>query len=500
MSQQPPPALDAFSTSGFSSLRVLCVGDVMVDRFADGSVTRISPERPVPVFNLTEVVDVAGGAANVARNVAALGGHCTLVGVVGDDAAAEHLVAACEAGLGVDARLVVEQGRPTTEKTRFVTQGNHVLRVDRESSAPISENTVALLLDVVESMIDDVDVVVLSDYAKGVLTDAVIAGVTAIAGARGVKVIVDPKSRDFSRYAGATVLTPNTKEAEVAVGFAVDNDEDAARAALALVHQAQAAAIVLTRGEHGMTVVEATGEAIHVPTSARTVYDVVGAGDTVVATLALALAAGFGFGDAAAVANAAAGLAVAKRGTATVTADELSEELASLSTGHRHVSASRVLSISDAAEYARRHREAGERIGFTNGVFDIIHPGHIRILDFSRAHCDRLIVGINSDESVRRLKGPERPFNPAGDRAEVLTALGSVDVVVVFDDDTPLSLIEAVGPDVLVKGSDYNEEQIVGSSFVRARGGQVLRYELLAGRSTTLTMDRIRSRAGATAQ
>jgi D-beta-D-heptose 7-phosphate kinase / D-beta-D-heptose 1-phosphate adenosyltransferase len=476
----------------FEAIHVLCLGDVMLDRFVFGQVRRISPESPVPIIQMQRTSNVPGGAANVARNVAALGGRCTIVGVVGDDATGRELATLIEDGEAVMATLIPDASRPTIEKIRFVAQGHHLLRADREDTAPISARAEDALLAEIAARIATHDVLVLSDYAKGVLTDRVIAEAIACARAAGVPVVVDPKHRHLVRYAGATVLTPNAKEVFEATGIEAQDDAGAAAAARAGMIAANVEAMLVTRSEHGMTLAQSDGTISHMPASAREVFDVVGAGDTVVATLALCLGAGMPLPDAAPVANAAAGVVVGKHGTATVTRSELVDELGQLN--HIGLSSSqiKVMPADRAADLRRQWERDGLTVGFTNGCFDILHVGHVRILEFARSHCDRLIVGINSDASVKRLKGPTRPVNIEDDRAQVIGAFGFVDAVVVFDDDTPLDLITQFQPDVLVKGADYTVDQVVGGDVVRARGGRVVLFDLVPGRSTSATIARSR--------
>lgn len=472
--------------SRFPQSRILCLGDIMIDRFINGAVKRISPESPVPVFNASGQQVFPGGAANVARNIAALGGRCTLIGVTGDDPAARELASAIASNAGIAMALVVEAERPTTEKTRYVTDGHHMLRVDIEIARPITEATETAILSRVESLVSSHDVLVLSDYAKGVLTDRVVAHAIELASAAGRPIIVDPKSKTLERYRGASLITPNAKETQEATGIDPLEDDAMAVAAGAACHAgAPFEAVLITRSEKGMTLIPRDGDPVHIASTGREVFDVVGAGDTVVATLAVARAAGAGWETAARIANAAAGVVVGKRGTATVSSDELQLELQSLSYGHTRHDAPVMLTSEDAGRYARIRKAEGKRVGFTNGVFDILHPGHISILKFSRSACDCLIVGINSDASVKRLKGPTRPINPETDRATVLGALGTVDAVVLFDTDTPLELIKAIEPDVLIKGADYTVETVVGSDVVQSYGGTVLLAPLVAGKSST---------------
>ena len=469
----------------FSKVRVLCVGDVMTDCFVGGAVRRISPESPVPVFSAEKDQVFPGGAANVARNIVALGGSCTLAGVIGDDSRGQELVGDLAAIPGIKTILVVSPDRPTTEKTRFVVNGQHVLRVDREVAAPLLPHIAEQLVARIAAVIDGHDVLVLSDYAKGVLTDTVIQQSIALAQARKIPVIVDPKSSRLARYRGATVITPNAKEIEAATGIDPAKNEAAAAAAEMGRQQAESQAMLVTRAEKGMTLVTEGQPAVHIASAAREVFDVVGAGDTVVATVSLVLGAGGSLENAARLANVAAGIAVGRHGTSTVSRSDLLDELTGSGRTKDAISVEKFLTLDEIVQRVAAWKNDKLKIGFTNGCFDVLHLGHVRLLNFARAECDRLVVGINSDASVRRLKGQTRPINTEADRAEVLTALGAVDAVVVFEEDTPLELIIAVAPDMLVKGADYEIDQIVGAKEVLAGGGRVQRFELVPGKSST---------------
>ncbi|HET8611727.1 MAG TPA: D-glycero-beta-D-manno-heptose-7-phosphate kinase [Sphingomonas sp.] len=483
----------------FEAVRALCVGDIMLDRFVEGSVNRISPESPVPVILLRDALNVPGGAANVGRNISALGGRCTLIGAVGEDAAGRELAGLLSECGRIEPLLVPDAGRPTIEKTRFVCHGQHLLRADREEPGDVSGEAGREIVRRVREQLPRHHVLILSDYAKGVLTDAVIAETIALARAAGVPVVVDPKSARLDRYAGATIVTPNAKEAAAATGIEVGDDESAARAGEIALDKAGIDALLLTRAERGMSLIGRGGLVEHVPASARDVFDVVGAGDTVVATLALCLGAGAGLAEAARIANAAAGVVVGKHGTATVTRTELLDELGRLGRKGLASPSLKLLDRDLAARQRERWARDGLRVGFTNGCFDILHIGHARILEYARSRCDKLIVGINADSSVRRLKGPTRPVNPEADRSELIAALGFVDMAVIFDEDTPQALIEALQPDVLVKGSDYSIDRIVGADVVLARGGEVLTFDLVPGRSTSGIIARAGGHAGAAA-
>ncbi len=470
----------------FAGKTVLVLGDVMLDRFIYGAVDRISPEAPVPVIAVERETAMLGGAGNVARNVAALGGKAVLIGLIGDDEAGRALTAMIAQEAGIEARLVTDTARRTTEKVRYISGSHQMLRVDREDRGPAEAAT---LLAAFNQRLAAADVVVLSDYAKGVLTPQVVRAAIDAARAAGKPVIVDPKSRDFARYDGATLIKPNRKEAAEATGITDASDEaseEAGAAILAMAPTLQAA--LVTRGGAGMTLSVRRRAALGIMISAVEVFDVSGAGDTVAATLALAVAAGAPLALAARLANLAAGLVVAKLGTDVVTAYELT------ALAHSDAGAPGEVKIADldqARAIVAGWRARGLKVGFTNGCFDLLHPGHVSLLDQSKAACDRLIVGLNTDASVSKLKGPTRPVQKEAGRATVLASLSSVDLVVLFDEDTPLTLIEAFRPDVLVKGADYTVETVVGSDVVLGYGGKVLLADLKAGQSTTALIGRM---------
>ncbi|MCO5162766.1 MAG: D-glycero-beta-D-manno-heptose-7-phosphate kinase [Mesorhizobium sp.] len=470
-------------------VRVLVAGDFILDRFVNGVIERISPEAPIPVLHGRNATQALGGAGNVVANIVSLGGKASAVSAVGDDPAG-HAVRSMLADLGVDtAGLVSSRSRMTSCKSRFIAMNQQVLRFDEEEVAPLDAATRAGLLARFETAVGETDIVILSDYGKGVLTDGMAANLIAIAKAAGKPVLVDPKSRDFGHYAGATAVTPNRKELGEAVGRAVMSDGEIEAATRELIAAHGFDFILATRSEKGMSVVEAE-DARHIATQAREVFDVSGAGDTVIATFALALGAGAHRSVAAQIANAAAGVVVAKRGTASLTVEELSGALSRASGPVRHIDA--VLDFAGAERLVGAWKREGLTVGFTNGCFDILHAGHVTLLHAARSQCDRLVLGLNSDASVRRLKGEGRPVNAEHDRACVLAALASVDAVVVFSEDTPLRLIELLKPDVLVKGADYTIDKVVGADIVQAYGGKVLLVDLVEGRSTTATIRKLK--------
>lgn len=471
---------------------VLCVGDLMLDEFVYGEVSRISPEAPAPVIAVRRSETNVGGAGNVARNIASLGAHCIFIGLVGDDAAGAVLKAELAREALVESVLVTDPARPTTRKVRFVSEhfSTHMLRADWELAAPASETTERRLIDAIVAALPRADIVLLSDYAKGVLTARVVRNVIDAARKLGKQVIVDPKSANLAIYRGATLLTPNRKEFSEATRRRIQSDADIAEASIEALRTADAEAVLVTQSEHGMTLAHRDGRLIHVPAQPAKVRDVSGAGDTVVAVLAVTLAAGADWETALRCATAAASVAVSKPGTATVSLAELRRKIlphASLAAEDKIASG-----VADLDARLAEWRRQGLRIGFTNGCFDILHPGHVRVLTEARAACDRLIVGLNSDASVRRLKGADRPVQDERARGEVLAALEAVDLVVIFEEDTPLELITRIRPSVLVKGGDYTREQVVGHEIVAANGGTVLLIDILPGHSTTSLVNRAR--------
>ena len=475
----------------FRDVRVLCLGDLILDTFNHGSVERISPERPVPVFRPGHVVHIPGGAANVARNVTALGGHCTLVGLAGRDEASTILGELLERDPHINSALIFSD-RPTSHKVRFTAAGQHLMRLDQEERQAISDHELESALSILENLIPNHDILLLSDYAKGFLTPHLLRRVIRLAQRCEKPVIVDPKSQDFTHYAGVSLLTPNSSEAERAVGFPINSESDAELAGHRLLHDADVSAVLITRGPHGMSLIQSSGTSLHLASGALEVFDVVGAGDTVIATVACAIAAGASLPDAAVAANVAAGLVVAKPDTATVAPEELIDRLTYLASGQPRHGEPLQLEAPELPAYTAARRAEGKRIGFTNGVFDLVHPGHVSLLRFAREHCDVLIVGLNSDASVRRLgKGDERPINHEADRATVLGAFGMVDATVIFDDETPLTLIELIRPDVLIKGADYSVDTVIGSSLVLGYGGDVLLAPIEAGKSSTLMIEKV---------
>jgi D-beta-D-heptose 7-phosphate kinase/D-beta-D-heptose 1-phosphate adenosyltransferase len=474
------PLLDRIAAA-----QVACVGDLMVDRYVYGEVSRISPEAPIPVLARRNEKVMLGAVGNVARNVAALGARARLVGVVGDDAPGHEAVGLVAAEPRVEGLLATAGGRATTVKTRFVAGAQQLLRLDHEDAGALDRRSEAAMRANVADAVEEVGAVLLSDYAKGAVTPAVVAA----AHDSGAPVIVDPKGRSFARYGPAALIKPNAAELALATDRPTRTDAEVEGALAAALAGCEAQAVLVTRAGQGMTLMRRGEPARHFRTRTREVFDVSGAGDTVLAALGAALAAGASLEDAVELALLASGVVVGKAGTAVATpADLIEAELAA------HVAApeGKVVDLAHAAEAAERWRSLGLKVGLTNGVFDVLHRGHVAYLAEARGWCDRLIVGVNSDSSVRALKGPERPVNDLDSRSLVLAGLSAVDLVVAFGEPTPIRLIEAVRPDVLVKGADYQGQEVVGARFVESYGGELRLAPLVQGYSSTKAIERMK--------
>ncbi|HTX48192.1 MAG TPA: D-glycero-beta-D-manno-heptose 1-phosphate adenylyltransferase [Caulobacteraceae bacterium] len=472
--------------------RVVAVGDVMVDRFVYGEVARISAEAPIPVMARSRQSVMLGAAGNVARNVAALGAEVALVGIVGRDdgaRAAKELVAA-EAR--VQGYLIADPDRPTTIKTRFVSSGQQLLRVDEEVARPIAGDVERRLVRLLHEAARGARAVLLSDYGKGVATPAVIEAARAAAEREGALLMVDSKARSFARYGPVDIVKPNAAELAHAVDLPTETDEEVEAALMRALALCQCKAVLVTRSAKGMSLGVRDQPVRHFRRPPPEVFDTSGAGDTTLAAVGAALSAGAALHEAIEFALLAAGVAVQKAGTAVVTPDEMIEAEIVESVAPAEA---KIASVERTARESARWRERGLKIGFTNGCFDILHRGHIAYLAQAREWCDRLIVGVNSDRSVRVLKGEGRPVNDLESRALVLAGLRSVDLVAPFDDDTPLRLIEAARPDVLIKGADYSLDGVVGRELVESWGGEVRLADLVEGHSTTATIKKMSRQA-----
>ena len=476
--------------SHIAEIRCLVIGDLMLDEYLWGKAERISPEAPVQVVDVVREELRLGGAGNVVNNLAALGARVTVCSVVGEDENGAALLKAFKSREVATDAVFRDPSRRTSRKTRVVAAHQQIVRIDRESREPLAADVEQQLCSWIAANFAQFNVILLSDYNKGVLTPRVID--TAIAAARpcGIPVLVDPKGTDYSRYQGATILTPNRKEAEAASGVAIRSLDSLEHAATTIMETAGLEHLLITRSEEGMSLFSRLAEPVHIPTLAREVFDVSGAGDTVLASLAVGLAAGLGMSEAARLANIAAGIAVAKLGTSTVSPDEIINALAlAHPDSDSKIKNLDVLTAIIAAEKAR-----GKRVVFTNGCFDLLHAGHVKYLQKSRNLGDLLILGLNSDASVRRLKGEKRPLIGEDERAHILAALDCIDYVVLFDEDTPLALITALKPHILAKGGDYTADSVVGKEVVEAYGGRVELVSFVDGKSTTNIIERVLER------
>ncbi|MEM7662571.1 MAG: D-glycero-beta-D-manno-heptose 1-phosphate adenylyltransferase [Pseudomonadota bacterium] len=454
---------------------VLCIGDAMLDTFVYGDVERISPEAPVPIMRESRRAKMPGGAANTARNLAALGANVRLVAATGNDEAGDALLELLNSSKRIEPFLVQSSGFATVCKTRFVSSGQQLLRVDQEPVLDLGQATEADLVRALQQADDGVGAIVLSDYAKGTLTAGLIEAALDIAAQKSIPVIVDPKGHDLARYGRVALIKPNASELASITNLPTSTDEEVEAALAKALDLCTADVIMVTRAAKGLSFVERADPRVrHMRGEARDVYDVSGAGDTSLAALGIGLSAGVPIHLAAEFALLASGLAVTKAGTATVSATELLD-----------LGSAEPIPLETVLDLVERWRADGYRIGFTNGCFDLLHPGHLKVLEEAKVRCDRLIVGLNSDGSVKRLKGEGRPVNSESARARVLSGLSAVDGVVLFEEDTPLELIQAIKPDLLVKGGDYSIDTIVGAEFVLNGGGEVHIVPLLDGHSTT---------------
>lgn len=466
---------------------ILCIGDVMLDHFFNGDVSRISPEAPVPVLKLVDQISMPGGAANTSANIASLGSRVRLLAPLGEDPAGADL---CRL-IAVVSNMTIAgpvDPRGTIVKARYSAMGQQLLRIDHEDLSPLGADVMNQLIDLAVAELGTADLLVLSDYAKGTLGETLCGRVIAAARAAGIAVVVDPKGRDFTKYRGATVITPNELELSVACGRAARDEADVVDLASELARRHEFSYVAVTRGKNGVTLVDQAGLVEHIPSFALDVFDVSGAGDSFVAGLSCALAAGQPIQAAVHYGNAVAGVAVGKVGTAVVTPREVERLIA-----NRDLDGETLVTTdyAGAAKVAADWRAEGAKIGFTNGVFDLLHLGHLKTLKAARACCDKLIVAINSDASVKRLKGESRPVQSAEVRAAILANMHFVDLVVIFSEDTPYEVIRACEPDLLYKGGDYSADEVVGADIVRARGGEVRIVPTLHGHSTTGTIGRI---------
>jgi len=473
-------------TPDFSKLLIIVVGDVMLDRYLWGDVERISPEAPVPVVRITHRSDTVGGAGNVALNLQGLGCRTHLLGVRGDDSPGRYLLKRLRA-YEIPSDLVVARAMPTTTKTRIIGQGQQLVRLDEEMPAELSTRVCRRLIKRLEALLPDAQGVVISDYGKGLFITDLAGQIIQRCRAAGRPVFVDPKGSNWQRYAGANGITPNESELQQVAPFNRYDDQDLTEKAQGVLQCYQLESLVVTRGSRGMSLFHPQRPAVHIPTKAREVFDVSGAGDTVIATLTAAVAAGMPLRPAARLANVAAGVVVGKIGTQPIKAHELRQAL----NERGPTGSGKILNRQDACAIVAGWQAEQKQVVFTNGCFDILHIGHLTLLRRAAEQGDRLVVGLNSDTSVRRLKGNGRPIMPQSERAALLANLECVDLVVIFDEETPRALIRAMAPNVLVKGGDYTPDQVVGRDIVEAAGGKVVIVPLAGKISTTTVIDRV---------
>jgi D-beta-D-heptose 7-phosphate kinase/D-beta-D-heptose 1-phosphate adenosyltransferase len=469
------------------NVNILVLGDLILDRYIEGHVKRISPEAPVPVLLQTSDRDVLGGAGNVANNIKALGGEALLIGVTGRDDAAER-IKTCAAQSGVNLIPIIDDNRRTTVKTRLLGDRQQLLRVDNEDLSDIAKNTEKKLFEALNEAIPQVDAIIISDYRKGTLTELILRQAIENAKKHNIPVFIDPKGSKYNNYIGADYIKPNRSELEILTNVQCGDMESISRAA-GLLSEQTGANILVTLSQEGMIFFKRDGSKFTLPTQAKEVFDVSGAGDTAIASFAFALSHGETAETAVRFANISSGIAVSKVGTAAVSLQEILSVAGQLF-AHDISRMNEQVDLNHAAKIREDWKRQGLKVGFTNGCFDLLHPGHIALLRGASAECDRLIVGLNSDSSVRRLKGSQRPIQTEQARAEVLGAIECVDLVVIFNEDTPLEAIKFIKPDVLIKGSDYEEKDIVGADFVKASGGQVARIQIREGHSTTNLVNR----------
>ena len=461
---------------------ILVIGDLMIDHYLWGDAERISPEAPVQIVDIARETSVLGGAGNVVNNLIALGASVNVASVVGDDEIARELTIMLKSIGAKTEGLITQHGRKTSKKSRIIASHQQILRYDNESKESISAASAEKIIKAIEKDLFVTDMIILSDYGKGVISDGLARDVISLAKANGIRVLVDPKGTDYAKYRGAHMLTPNKKEASEATGIRIVDDATLEKALLTLKEQCGLDRSMITLSEDGIAIYD--GEVKRFPTVAQEVFDVTGAGDTVIASIAFALSAGLSIEETARFANLAAGVVVGKIGSATVTLDEIEIYESKL---HQSSSDAHIKSFDEIDRIVKRAKEHGQRVVFTNGCFDILHVGHVKYLQEAKSFGDILIVGLNSDASVRELKGPSRPVNTEDDRAYILAALDAVDYVVKFSDDTPHELIRMIAPDVLVKGGDYEGKRVVGTEFAKT----LRLVDFVDGKSTTGTIEKI---------
>jgi D-beta-D-heptose 7-phosphate kinase/D-beta-D-heptose 1-phosphate adenosyltransferase len=472
---------------GVKRLKALVIGDLMLDEYLWGKAERISPEAPVQVVDVLREDLRLGGAGNVVNNLHSLGCNVSVCSVIGDDENGT-LLRSIFAEMSVEtAALFAGSNRTTGKKTRVMAANQQIVRIDRETRESIDEFNENRIISFLENSGSEFSLFIVSDYLKGVLTPNILRSVIEVGKRYGVPVVIDPKGSDYSRYRGATLLTPNRKEAEIASGISITDESSLAVAAGKLLNELELSALLITRSEAGMSLFRPAETPLHIPTVAREVYDVTGAGDTVISVLTLGIAGGFSLEDSARLANTAAGVVVGKLGTSKLTPQEIMDEV-----GREHLDSDiKIKNLDALIAVIADERARGKKIVFTNGCFDLLHVGHVKYLQKARSFGDILILGLNSDASIRRLKGEKRPLICEAERAHILAALDCISYIVIFENDTPLELIRAIQPDVLVKGGDYTLEGVVGREIVEAGGGRVELVTFVDGKSTTNIIEKV---------
>ncbi|MBL7124619.1 MAG: D-glycero-beta-D-manno-heptose-7-phosphate kinase [Dehalococcoidales bacterium] len=476
--------------AGLKNLRILVIGDAMLDEYVSTVVERISPEAPIPVARITERSCVLGGAANVANNLIELGSNVDLLCVIGDDDNGRKLTEqATRRGINPDG-IFVDSAKLTTTKTRIISQGQQMIRIDNESTQPILADLEQRIIQFVMGNLETYDGIIISDYLKGLLTESLVRRLIDLSRKSNKPILVDPKGNWLKKYVGATVVTPNKKETETVYGREIHSEQDFRDAASHLLKEAQCEAILITRGKDGMSLYQSDGKYEHIYSRVKEVYDVTGAGDTVSSVFGLALFSCYSYSEAAHIANIAGGIVVGKVGTATVSVSEIANYIGE----NINPSSSKIKSLEQLIVILdEKRKKKGKKIVFTNGCFDLLHIGHIKLLEQAKNLGDELVVAVNSDSSVRALKGEDRAFVPELDRAYIISALSCVDYVVIFSEPTPERLISELRPDILVKGADYEREEIVGREFVESYGGRVEQIPLVEGISTSSLIRRVKS-------
>jgi D-beta-D-heptose 7-phosphate kinase/D-beta-D-heptose 1-phosphate adenosyltransferase len=475
------------SIEALTNAKVLCIGDVMLDRFIYGKVDRISPEAPIPIFKIESSNLMLGGAANVACNLSGLGATTHFIGVVGNDSAGKDVTKLIGEIPNTVPNLITDQGRHTAIKTRFIASGQQMMRADDETVSGIKGSIKERVLTLAKSALNDCGAMVLADYGKGVFTPNIIQELIFLGKKAGVPIIIDPQGLDYSQYKGAFLITPNRKELSEATAQPTNSDDEIISAARKLIVEHKIGFVLATRSGDGMSLIDEKSYNTFAA-EAREVFDVSGAGDTVAATITASLAAGVSLNDAVRLANVAAGIVVAKVGTAVAYASDIIDAL-----HHQEFSSGelKIFSINSALDRTKVWREKGHKIGFTNGCFDLLHPGHISTINKAKAACDKLVIGLNSDESVKRLKGESRPIQSESARAQVLASLENVDAVIIFSESTPLKILETLKPEIFVKGADYTISDIPEAEIVQAYGGEIVLAEIKKGYSTTATVSKL---------